>query len=268
MFSIKDKVVVITGCASGVGKATAHRFSEAGAKIILADIEDAFELAKEVGGKFVKTDVRKEPEVKNLMQAAVDTYGELNVVINNAGILRVVEVKDITEEVLDEVISINYKGTLWGIKHAIPYMSDGGCIINMSSVMGLIGWIGSAVYGSTKAAIIQMTKTAALELVPRKIRVNAVCPGRLATPMVAHLTDPKIMEIEMRLHPIGREGKPEEVAALYHFLASDECSYMTGSVIAMDGGVSSGVGPSILQSLEDTANRVMEGKVAPVHKNK
>ena len=110
------------------------------------------------------------------------------------------------------------------MKHAITNIIDGVCIINMASVMGLTGWIGTAVYGSTKAAIIQMTKTAALELVPRKIRVNAVCLGRIATPMVAHLTDPKIMEIEMRLHPVGREGRPEEVAALYHFLASDECT--------------------------------------------
>ena len=153
------------------------------------------------------------------------------------------------------------------MKHAIPNTSDGGCIINIASVMGLTGWIGTAVYGSTKAAIIQMTKTAALELVPRKIRVNAVCPGRIATPMVAHLTDPKIMEIEMRLHPVGREGRPEEVAALYHFLASDECTYMTGSAIAMDGGVSSGVGPSILKSLEDTADRVLEGKAPLVYKS-
>ena len=112
MFSIKDKVVVITGCATGIGKATAHRFSEAGARLILADIKDASELANEVDGKFVKTDVRQESEVKNLMEAAVDTYGKLNVVINNAGILRIVEVKDITEEVLDEVkpdlILVNY----------------------------------------------------------------------------------------------------------------------------------------------------------------
>lgn len=266
MFSIKDKVAVITGCASGVGKATAFRFSEAGAKLILADIKDAKELANKVGAIFVKTDVRKELEVKSLMETAVKIYGELNVVINNAGILRIMEVKDITEEELDEVISVNYKGVLWGMKHAIPNIADGGCIINMASVMGLTGWIGTAVYGSTKAAIIQMTKTAALELVPRRIRVNAVCPGRLGTPMVSHLTDPKIMEIEMRLHPLGREGRPEEIAALYHFLASDDCTFMTGSAIAVDGGASSGAGPYIIQSLEDTADRVLEGKVPPVYK--
>ena len=107
IFSIKDKGAVIKGCATGVGKATSHRFSESGARLILADIKDASGLANEVDGKFVKTDVRQESEVKNLMDAAVDTYGKLNVVINNAGILRVVEVKDISEEVLDEVISIN-----------------------------------------------------------------------------------------------------------------------------------------------------------------
>lgn len=267
MFSIKDKVVVITGCASGVGKATVARFAESGAKIVMGDLNDASELAAEVGGYFFKTDVGRESDVKNLIESAVSIYGRLDVLINNAGILRIVEVKDIEENVLDEVINTNYKGTIWGMKHAILNMHEGGCIINMASVMGLTGWMGTAVYGSTKAAIIQMTKTAALELADRGIRVNAVCPGRLGTAMVEHLTEPKIMEIEMRLHPLGREGKPEEIAALYHFLASDDCTYMTGSAIAVDGGVSSGVGPGILQSLDDTANRVLAGHVTSIRKD-
>ena len=116
MFLLEDKVAVITGCAGGVGRATAHRFSEAGAKLILADIQDATELAREVGGKFVRTDVSRENDVKALMESAVTEYGRLNIVINNAGILRIVEIKDITEAVLDEVIGVNYKGVLWIIR--------------------------------------------------------------------------------------------------------------------------------------------------------
>lgn len=267
MFSLDDKVVVITGAASGVGRATALRFAEAGARLILADIQNAEELASQTNGKFVETDVRREADVKTLMEKAVATFGKLDVVINNAGILKVSEIKDITEEDVNAVFDVNYKGTLWGIKHSILNIKDGGVIINMASVMGLVGWIGTAIYGASKAAILQLTKTAALELTHRKIRVNAVCPGRIQTPMVAGLTDPELMEVEMRLHPLGRECRPEEVAAVYHFLASDDCTFMTGGAISLDGAVSSGVGQPILDALWERASMVADGKAPPFYKD-
>jgi NAD(P)-dependent dehydrogenase (short-subunit alcohol dehydrogenase family) len=249
MFSLKDKVAVITGGASGIGKATGLRFSLAGCKVVLADIQDGAEAAKQAGGLFVKTDVSKEDEVKALMEAAVSDYGKLDIVVNNAGVGEGNEIKDISEAELDRILNVNTKGVLWGMKHAVPHISDGGSIINTSSYAGLAAFPSYGSYTASKCAVIGFTKTAALELAPRGIRVNAVCPGTIDTP----INEGPMAEVELALathiHPLRRLGQPEEVAALFHFLASDESSFITGVAIPIDGGLSAGIGMGIIEPL-------------------
>jgi 3alpha(or 20beta)-hydroxysteroid dehydrogenase len=249
VFSLKGKVAVITGGASGIGKATALRFSKAGAKVVLGDIQDGSETAEQAGGIFVRTDVSKEGQVKALIEAAVSEYGMLDIVVNNAGIGEGNEIKDISEEELDRILNVNTKGVLWGMKHAVPRISDGGSIINTASYAGLAAFPSYGSYTASKCAVIGFTKTAALELAPRGIRVNAVCPGTIDTP----INEGPMAEVENALathiHPLRRIGRPEEVAALFHFLASDESSFITGVAIPIDGGLSAGIGLGIVEPL-------------------
>lgn len=249
MFSLKGKVAVITGGASGIGKATALRFSEAGARVVLGDIQDASPVAEQAGGVFVKTDVSKEGEVKALIEAAVSTYGRLDIVVNNAGIGEGNEIKDISEAELDRIFNVNTKGVLWGMKYAVPHISDGGSIINTASYAGVAAFPSYGSYTASKCAVIGLTRTAALELAPRGIRVNAVCPGTIDTP----INEGPMAEVELALathvHPLRRLGRPEEVAALFHFLASDESAFITGIAIPIDGGLSAGIGLGIIEPI-------------------
>jgi 3alpha(or 20beta)-hydroxysteroid dehydrogenase len=241
MFSLQGKVAVVTGAASGLGQATALRFARAGAKVVLADIADAGETAREAGGIYVKTDVSREEEVKALMEAAVSEFGKLTTVVNNAGIGgQMGTVDSITCEGIDEALDINFKGVLWGIKHAAPLIEDGGSIMNTASYAGLFGTPTYGCYVASKAAIIAITKTAALELAPRWIRVNCICPGTADTPM-AYIEGAEVeLKLACMLQPLGRLVQPEEVAALYHFLASDDCGMVTGLAIPIDGGMTAG----------------------------
>jgi 3alpha(or 20beta)-hydroxysteroid dehydrogenase len=244
MFSLEGKVAVVTGAASGFGKATSLRFSKAGAKVVLADINDAAGVAKEAGGIYVETDVSKEDQVQAMLQKAVDEFGKLDIVVNNAGIPSVgVMVEGITDEQVTEALNVNFKGVLWGIKHAVPLISDGGSIMNTASYAGLFGTPTYGSYVISKAAIIAITKTAALELAPRGIRVNCICPGTADTPMVYTEGGDVELKLANYLQPLGRLAQPEEIAALYHFLASDESAFITGIAIPIDGGMSAG--PSI-----------------------
>jgi 3alpha(or 20beta)-hydroxysteroid dehydrogenase len=249
MFSLKDKVAVITGGASGIGKATGLRFSQAGAKVVLADIQDGSDVAREAGGIFVKTDVSKEGQVKALMEAAVSEYGKLDIVVNNAGIGEGNEIKDISEAELDRILGVNTKGVLWGMKHSVPHIADGGSIINTASYAGLAAFPSYGSYTASKCAVIGLTKTAALELAPRGIRVNAVCPGTIDTPINAGPMAEVELALATHVHPLRRLGRPEEVAALFHFLASDESAFITGVAIPIDGGLSAGIGLGIIEPM-------------------
>jgi 3alpha(or 20beta)-hydroxysteroid dehydrogenase len=250
MFSLQGKVAVVTGAASGLGKATALRFARAGAKVVLADIADAAEAAAEAGGIYMKTDVSREEQVEELMQAAVSAYGKLTTVVNNAGIGGQMGTLDsITREGIDEALDINFKGVLWGIKHAAPLIEDGGSIMNTASYAGLYGTPTYGCYVASKAAIIAITKTAALELAPRGIRVNCICPGTADTPM-AYIEGAEVeLKLACMLQPLGRLVQPEEVAALYHFLASDDCSMVSGVAIPIDGGMAAGPGLGVIGPL-------------------
>jgi len=249
MFSLKDKVAVITGGGSGIGKATALRFSQAGAKVVVADIGDASHVAKEAGGIYVRTDVSREDQVKRLMEIAVKEFGKLDIVVNNAGIDFGALLQEQTEEDFDRVFNINAKGVLWGIKHAASCISDGGAIINTSSLAGLIGFPTYGAYVSAKFTIVGLTKTAALELAARRIRVNCVCPGSVDTPLLHRASNAAELQLVPYIYPTGRASTAEEVAALIHFLASDESANITGIAIPIDGGYTAGVGLSLIEPL-------------------
>ena len=238
MFSLEGKVAVITGGAGGIGQATVRRFASAGAQVVVADVNDAQALADEVAGLFVQTDVSDEAQVEALMNAAASAHGRIDVVINNAGIpVGGATIADVAADDVRRSFGTNALGAVYGIKHAVPHMQEGGAIINTASLAGLQGMYGSGPYVAAKFAVVGITKTAALELAGRGIRVNCVCPGNIDTPMGA---SPEFAAVTNAMTPLGRPGRPEEVAALFHFLASDDCLYITGQAISIDGGMTAG----------------------------
>ncbi len=238
MFALEGKIAVITGAAGGIGSAIARRFASAGATVVLADRADGSALAAELGGLFVSTDVADEAQVGALMMKAAEAHGRIDVVINNAGMpAGGGPMAELDSDVFLRGYETNALGVMYGIKHAAPHMGSGGSIVNTASLAGLQGMYGSAPYVASKFAVVGITKTAALELAARGIRVNCVCPGNIATAMGA---PPAFAAVTDAMTPLGRAGRPEEVAALFHFLASDEASYITGQAICIDGGMTAG----------------------------
>lgn len=242
MGRLEDKVAIITGAASGIGRATALLFAREGAKVVVADVvsgEEVVEMIKQTGGEaiFVKTDVSKATEVERMVKSVVDNYGKLDIIFNNAGIGgTLVSTMKRTEEEWDKVINVNLKGVFLGMKYAIREMlNKGGVIINTSSYAGLVGTAGIGAYSASKSGVIALTKTAAVEYAKRNIRVNAICPGGILTQMTQVLGETDFKYIEEHT-PMARVGKPEEVATVALFLASDESSFITGAVLSVDGG--------------------------------
>ncbi len=245
---LEDKVALVTGGGSGIGRSTALAFSEEGAKVVVADVmvdggEETVKLIKEAGGEaiFVKTDVSKAKEVEALIQKAVDEYGRLDCAFNNAGIEgAVTNLQDLSEEDWDRVISINLKGVWLCMKYEIPQMLEqgSGAIVNTSSIAGLTGQ-GTIAYGASKHGVMGMTKVAALENAQTGIRVNAVCPAAVQTPMVENLmnADPNIKEYIENMQPMGRVGQPEEISQAVVWLCSDAASFITGHGLPIDGGL-------------------------------
>ena len=241
-FLLKDKVAVITGGTSGIGLEAAKRFIEAGAKVVISGRKDATALAEEIGATFVQVDVSSEESVKKLMEVAQETYGNIDVIVNNAGAnfgYAVMMETDISD--FDKNFNINTKGVVYGIKHGVPRMNDGGSIINVSSAAGLQGVAYLAPYVASKWAVVGITKTAAVELGDRGIRVNVICPTSVNTPMTNTPDGQPQLRMERKAVPLGRISEPEEVAALIHFLASTDCNFINGQAIAVDGGFTAGM---------------------------
>ncbi len=250
MFSLEGKVAVVTGAASGIGAAVVERFGKAGAHVVAADIGDGSALAEAVGGIFVRTDVSDEAQVKALMDTAAETYGHIDTCINNAGIFRESPILDTTVEMFEWIYRVNAVGVLLGMKHAVPHMRSGGVIINTASAASLIGMPGIVAYTASKHAVHGMTRVAALEFGPLGIRVNCVCPISVDTAMLA-AQDNRNEEIAVSTttSPLGRIIDPSEIAALYHFLAADDCTMISGTAISVDGASFAGYSQAMLDAV-------------------
>ncbi|MBI2914167.1 MAG: glucose 1-dehydrogenase [Chloroflexi bacterium] len=248
MAKLDRKVAIITGAASGIGQATALLFAEEGTKVVVADWDEAKgkrvadEIARAGGSAtFVKVDVSNPEDVQTMVRVAVETYGRLDVLFNNAGVEgEQAPTADCSLENWERVIAINLKGVFLGMKYGIAAMLDtgGGSIINNASVAGLVGFAGIPAYCASKGGVIQLTRTAALEYAKQGIRVNVICPGVIWTPMVERFTaaSEEVRKTLEALEPIGRFGQPEEVARLALFLACDDSSFCTGAPFVVDGG--------------------------------
>jgi len=247
---LTDKVALVTGGASGIGRATALTFAREGAKLVIADMHEeggqqTVHMIRENGGDatFVQADVSRATEVEAMVSATVGTYGRLDCAHNNAGIgsRPRVRLHELSEEGWDQVMSINLKGVWLCMKYEILQMlrQGHGAIVNTASIMGLVGsWSRSGAYNASKHGVVGLTKTAALEYATAGIRVNAVCPGYIRTPLIAEaLASNPEMEAEIvARHPVGRMGCPEEIAEAVVWLCSEAASFVTGHTMTVDGG--------------------------------
>ena len=240
---LKNKVAVVTGAASGIGLAIAERFYAEGASVVIADISGKETgVALKLGDRAlaIHTDVTRSADIQAMLKAAVDRFGGVDILCNNAGIDGEMHlIADFDEDNYDRIMAINLRGVFLGIKHAIPLMKSrgGGSIINTASTAGITATPGLGIYGATKAGVMQLSRSAAVEYALDKIRVNAICPAMIETPLVSHLlkTNPDDAARVLAVTPMGRVGQPREVADVALFLASDESSYVTGVSLPVDG---------------------------------
>ncbi|MEW6457319.1 MAG: glucose 1-dehydrogenase [Acidobacteriota bacterium] len=245
---LKNKVTIITGAKSGIGLATANRFAAEEAKVVVADIMDASQEVRDITKQrgeaiFVQIDVSNENQVNTLIEKTVETYGRLDVLVNNAGIGLVKKVTETTEAEWDRLIGVNLKGVFLCCRAAIPVMKQkgGGVIINVASELGLVGGSEIAAYCASKGGVVQLTKAMAIDHAVEGIRVNCVCPGPVSTPLLESIIQSSTNPEEERRNIVEktllkRLAKPQEIAAVIAFLASDDSSYMTGSIVTVDGG--------------------------------
>jgi len=247
MPEFKDKVVLITGATAGIGAATAEAFAAAGAHLILTGRTTA--AGEELAGrlrtrgarvKFVTGDVSREESVRSWIAAALGEFGRLDVAINNAGVEGALgPVTEQTADNFEHVFAINVRGLMLSLKHEIPAIArQGGAIVNVSSMVGDIGMAGASVYVASKHAVNGLTRSAALETARMGVRINAISPGGVVTPMFQRFTagNKEMQTGFANAHPVGRLASPDDIARSILFMASDDASFMTGSVVAVDGG--------------------------------
>ena len=254
MAELDNKVAVVTGGASGIGEATVRQFVEEGAKVVIADMqqERGQNLADELGDAavFVAVEVRQEEQIKAAIDTAVENWSRLDCIFNNAGFGGVLgPVEDIPVEEFDMSFDVLVRGVFLGMKHAIPTMKKqgSGSIINTGSIAAVTAGRGPLIYSVCKAAVVQLSKVTAMSLGEHSIRVNAICPGYIATPLSTNTVGRPDEKIEERLQgmeyqqPIPRVGRPEDIANMALYLASDRSTFVTGQAIVVDGGAATGV---------------------------
>jgi len=244
---VQGKIALVTGGGSGIGRATALKLAKEGAKVMIADYvpeggERTVRMIEEAGGEasFVAADVSVTKQVEAMVAKTVETYARIDCAFNNAGIEgRMANTVECTEETWDRTIAINLKGVWLCMKYEIPQMlkQGGGTIVNTASIAGLVGFEGLPAYNASKGGVVQLTRTAALEFATKNIRVNCVCPGVIRTPMVERLLDNRSFTEEQLNagEPVGRMGKPEEIAEGVLWLLSDASSFVTGHPLVVDG---------------------------------
>ncbi|WP_062996771.1 3-oxoacyl-ACP reductase FabG [Nocardia mikamii] len=240
---LHNRTAVITGAAQGIGYAIAETFIAEGARVVLGDLDadTVKQAAERLGGPDkaigVRCNVTESADVDALLQAAVDTYDSLDIMVNNAGITRDATMRTMTEEQFDQVISVHLKGTWNGTRKAAAIMRERkrGAIVNLSSLSGKVGLVGQTNYSAAKAGIVGLSKAAAKEVAHHGIRINAIQPGLIRTPMTEAMPE-KVWEQKMAEIPMGRAGEVSEIASVALFLASDLSSYMTGTVLEVTGG--------------------------------
>lgn len=244
----KDKIVIITGGNSGIGKAAALLFAQEGAKVMVADLSEAIdtELAYAVSQsdgevRFVKVNVTKLSDIENMIEQTISLWGKFDILVNSAGVLGPrIRTEKYPEEEFDKIIDVNVKGLWHCMKVALRYLVEqrSGNIVNIASVAGHLGMVGHIAYAASKHAVVGMTKTAAIEFAKHGIRINAVCPGFTQTPMLEGAdTDVAYLEALQYSTPMKRFGKPEEIASAILYLAADEASFITGQSVIVDGGL-------------------------------
>jgi len=244
----KDKSVIVTGAASGIGLATARRFAAEGANVAHVDIRDARrekDTMREGRGKaiFIRTDVSRSAAVERMVRETTAAFGRIDVLVNNAGIVLAKKITETSESEWDRLMSINLKSVFLCSKAVIPRMqrAGGGVIVNVASELGLVGGADIAAYCASKGGIVQLTKAMAIDHACDNLRVNCVCPGPVATPLLDSIIRQSSDPVAERRHMeesalLKRIGQPEQIASVIAFLASDDASHMTGAIVAVDGG--------------------------------
>ena len=250
-FSIDDKATLITGGTAGIGLAAARHFAAEGARVVISGRrESGTGIAEEIGCHFIQADMARPEDVEGLFARTVELLGKLDVVINNAGTGgEEIAITESDMDIHEHLIAVNLLGAFHVLRLAPGNMNDGGSIINTASVSGMMGDSGLSTYAATKAALINLTQTAALELAPRNIRVNAVSPGPVKSE-IWEGEDP--IEWSKMMIPLARIGEAEEVATVFHFLASDAASYVTGANLPVDGGYTAGFSGQVMQLVDES----------------
>jgi NAD(P)-dependent dehydrogenase (short-subunit alcohol dehydrogenase family) len=248
---LQDKVAIITGAGSGMGRVAAYLFAREGARVVATDVDEAAGRETEATAKgegldvrFVRADVSREADCKAMVAFAEETFGRLDVLYNNAGIFPAADhsVVDTDESVWDQVFAVNVKGVYLACKYGIPAMerSGGGSIVNIASFVALIGCsVPQDAYTASKGAVIALTKSLAVQFAPKGIRTNAICPGPIETPLLTSwlLTDPAAKALRLARNPTGRFGQPEDIVYMALYLASGEASWTNGAILSVDGGI-------------------------------
>ncbi|MEM7019110.1 MAG: SDR family oxidoreductase [Pseudomonadota bacterium] len=244
---LADKIAIITGAGSGIGAASAHRFAEEGACVVVVDIRErkAEQVASEIeekGGSalHLQVDVSNADSVRGMVEATIARFGRLDILFNNAGTLRPGTAVELSVEDWDLVMGVNVRSVYLGAKYAVPHMEaqGSGSIINTASISGLHGDGNAVVYAASKAAVINLTRALSTDHAPHGVRVNAICPGTIETPPVQRMmSDPDVLTRNEHAHALGRLGQPAEIANAALWLASDQSSFVTGEAIVVDGGL-------------------------------